>query len=177
MQPPEPETDRPEVFEDEVNKTPEPKQWISLGSEQEIEEESIKETRQKALQYLKNTLNIYINEKKALIHICPSIAAVYSVSFCHQLSYKFSRVRRKFGAPVCFSDRNAADGYLECASYQDSRFSIRQMQRDCGMQAVPALQSSSAQTQWYASKSLHIKWICSTAGKNTCKFCQYLPVW
>ncbi|XP_059197452.1 dynein axonemal intermediate chain 3 [Centropristis striata] len=114
LNPPEPET--PEVLEYEmkVNKTPEPREWISLGSEKEIEEESFKETREK-------------------------------------LMYKFSRVRRKFGRPICFSDRNTADakdGYLECASYQDSRFSIKQMQRDCGVQAVPRLQSSSAQTQW-----------------------------
>ncbi|XP_070765575.1 dynein axonemal intermediate chain 3 [Enoplosus armatus] len=112
LNPPKPET--PEVFENEVNKTSEPKQWISLGSEQEIDKESTKETSEK---------------------VC----------------FKFSRGRRKFGAPVCFSDRNAADakdGYLECASYQDSRFSIKQMQRDCGIQAVPRLQSSSAQTQW-----------------------------
>ncbi|XP_037325776.2 dynein axonemal intermediate chain 3 [Pungitius pungitius] len=39
---PEPET--PEVFEDEVIKTPEPKPWICLGSEQEMEEESVRET-------------------------------------------------------------------------------------------------------------------------------------
>ncbi|XP_042368184.1 dynein axonemal intermediate chain 3 [Plectropomus leopardus] len=115
-----PELETPEVFESEVNKTPEPKQWISLGSEQEIDEESFKETREK-------------------------------------LWYKFSRVRRKFGAPVCFSDRNIADakdGYLECASYQDSRFSIKQMQRGCGMQAVPRLQSSSAQTQWKFQRNM-----------------------
>ncbi|XP_054871078.1 dynein axonemal intermediate chain 3 isoform X2 [Amphiprion ocellaris] len=118
LSPPEPET--PEVFESEVSKTPQPKLWISLGSEQEIDEESVTETRQK-------------------------------------LCYKFSRVRRKFGVPVCFSDRNTAaakDSYLECASYQDSRFSIKQMQRDCGMQAVPRLQSSSAQTQWRFQKNI-----------------------
>ncbi|XP_054459355.1 dynein axonemal intermediate chain 3 [Anoplopoma fimbria] len=118
INPPEPET--PEVFEDEVIKTPEPTPWISLGSEQEIDEESVKETREK-------------------------------------LWYKFSRVRRKFGVPVCFSDRNTADakdGYLECASYQDSRFSIKQMQRDCGMQAVSRLQSSSAQTQWKLQRNI-----------------------
>ncbi|KAM7388182.1 hypothetical protein PAMP_024376 [Pampus punctatissimus] len=112
LSPPEPETQ--EVFLNEVTKTPATNQWISLGSEQEIDEESVKETREK-------------------------------------LWYKFSRVRRKFGIPVCFSDRSTADakdGYLECASYQDSRFSIKQMQRDCGMQAVPRLRSSSAQTQW-----------------------------
>uniref|UniRef100_A0A3P8WQ05 Dynein axonemal intermediate chain 3 n=1 Tax=Cynoglossus semilaevis TaxID=244447 RepID=A0A3P8WQ05_CYNSE len=97
-----------EVVELERIKTPEPKQWISLGSELEIEEETVKETRDK-------------------------------------LRYRFSRVRRKFGAPVCFSDRNTADakdGHLECAAYPDSRFSIKQLQRDCGIQAVPTLQSS-----------------------------------
>ncbi|XP_040041162.2 dynein axonemal intermediate chain 3 [Gasterosteus aculeatus] len=44
---PEPET--PQVFEDEAIKTPEPEPWISLGSEQEIEEESVRETREKLL--------------------------------------------------------------------------------------------------------------------------------
>ncbi|KAM9358400.1 dynein axonemal intermediate chain 3 [Symphorus nematophorus] len=123
LSPPEPET--PEVFENEVYKTPEPKQWLSLGSELEIDEESIKETRKK-------------------------------------LRYKFSRVRRKFGAPVCFSDRNTADakdGYLECASYQDSRFSIKQMQRDCGMQAVPRLQSSNTQTQWKFQRNICTQYV------------------
>uniref|UniRef100_A0A8D0AHJ9 Dynein axonemal intermediate chain 3 n=1 Tax=Sander lucioperca TaxID=283035 RepID=A0A8D0AHJ9_SANLU len=118
LNPPKPET--PEVFEKEVVKTPEPKPWISLGSDKEIDEEAFKESREKLL-------------------------------------YKFSRVRRKFGVPVCFSDRNTADAkddYLECASYQDSRFSIKQMQRDCGMQAVPRLQSSSAQTQWKFQKNI-----------------------
>ncbi|XP_047443492.1 dynein axonemal intermediate chain 3 [Mugil cephalus] len=108
-----------EVSENEVDKSSEPKHWISLGSEQEIDEESAKETRKK-------------------------------------LWYRFSRVRRKFGAPVCFSDRNTADAkdsHLKCASYQDSRFSIKQMQRDCGMQAVPRLQSSSAQTEWKFRKN------------------------
>uniref|UniRef100_A0A3Q3FCA5 Dynein axonemal intermediate chain 3 n=1 Tax=Labrus bergylta TaxID=56723 RepID=A0A3Q3FCA5_9LABR len=113
LNPPEPET--PEVLENEVNKTPEPRKWIPQGSEQEVEKESVKETREK-------------------------------------LCFKCSIVRRKFGAPVCFSDRNAADtkdAFLECPSYEDSRFSIKQMQRDCGIQAVPKLWSSSAQTQWY----------------------------
>lgn len=54
LQPPEPET--LEVSENEVNKTSEqPKHWISLGSEQEIDEESIKESRKKALQLIRNT--------------------------------------------------------------------------------------------------------------------------
>uniref|UniRef100_A0A3B5AIP0 WD repeat domain 63 n=1 Tax=Stegastes partitus TaxID=144197 RepID=A0A3B5AIP0_9TELE len=122
LSPPEPET--PEVFENEVSETPHPKHWISFGSEQEIDDESVTETRKKALQYIKNTLNL---------------------------------MRKKFGRPVCFSDLNAADAKdscVECASYKDSRFSIKQMQRDCGMQAVPRLQSSSAQTQWKFHKNV-----------------------
>uniref|UniRef100_A0A672HLB2 WD repeat domain 63 n=1 Tax=Salarias fasciatus TaxID=181472 RepID=A0A672HLB2_SALFA len=116
---PRPET--PEEVHDEVNKTPEPKPWISLGSEQEIDQESVKESREK-------------------------------------LRYEFSRVRRKFGLPVCFSDRNAADikdSFQECPSHRDSRFSIKKMQRDCGIQAVLKLQCSSAQTQWYRNVFSH----------------------
>ncbi|XP_061591402.1 dynein axonemal intermediate chain 3 [Cololabis saira] len=41
LTPPEP------VFENTDQKTPEPKHWISLGSEKEIDEESVKETRKK----------------------------------------------------------------------------------------------------------------------------------
>lgn len=51
LQPPEPET--PEVILNEIYKTPEPQEWTSLGSEQEIDEESIKQTREKVLQYVK----------------------------------------------------------------------------------------------------------------------------
>nr|XP_019954018.1 PREDICTED: WD repeat-containing protein 63 isoform X2 [Paralichthys olivaceus]XP_019954019.1 PREDICTED: WD repeat-containing protein 63 isoform X2 [Paralichthys olivaceus] len=119
LNPPEPE-EIPAEIECEVNKTPEPQKWISLGSELEIEEESVKETREK-------------------------------------LCFVFSKERRMFGGPVCFSDSNAADdkyGNLGCPSYQDSRFSIKQMQRDCGTQAAPTLQSSSAQTQWKRKKNM-----------------------
>lgn len=48
MQPPEPE--KAKVLENEVSKTPEPKQWKSLGSEKEVDEESVRETREKVLQ-------------------------------------------------------------------------------------------------------------------------------
>ncbi|XP_019749897.1 dynein axonemal intermediate chain 3 [Hippocampus comes] len=108
-----PESEPEEDFEDEI-KTPEPKEWISLGSEKEIDEESVKETRGKLL-------------------------------------YKFSRARRNFGIPVSLSDRNVTDvkdGILECVSYQDRRFNIKLLQRDCGVQAIPIVQSSSAQTLW-----------------------------
>ncbi|XP_061635110.1 dynein axonemal intermediate chain 3 isoform X4 [Phyllopteryx taeniolatus] len=68
-----------------------------------------------------------------------------------KLMYMFSRARSDFGMPVSFLDRNvtdAKDGNLECVSYQDRRFNIKLLQRDCGVQAIPILQSSSAQTQW-----------------------------
>ncbi|XP_076731589.1 dynein axonemal intermediate chain 3 isoform X5 [Maylandia zebra] len=109
LQPPQPEII---VLEDDVSKTPEPKPWISLGSELEVDQESVKETREK-------------------------------------LCYKFD-LKRRPGLPVCFSDRNSTEAEcrsVACPSYQDSRFSIKQMQRDCGMQAVPKLQSSTAQTE------------------------------
>ncbi|XP_028259767.1 dynein axonemal intermediate chain 3 [Parambassis ranga] len=122
LKPPEPETQ--EEAETEINKTPEPKEWISLGSEQEVDEESVGQTREKALQYV--------------------------------------RLQREVGKAVSFSDCSAADAkehYLECASYQDSRFSITQMQRDCGTQAVPTLQSSSAQTHRKFLRNLAIQYV------------------
>ncbi|KAM6938652.1 dynein axonemal intermediate chain 3-like [Lycodopsis pacificus] len=96
----------------EVIKTPEPKP--SLSSEQEIDEESVKETREK-------------------------------------LCFKF-RLRRKFGAPVCFSD--SVTQVTGIPSIPERRLSIKLMQRDCGTQAVSRLQSSSAQTQWTLPKNM-----------------------
>ncbi|XP_006804082.1 WD repeat-containing protein 63 [Neolamprologus brichardi] len=116
LQPP-----QPEIIElvDDVIKTPEPKPWISLGSELEVDQESVKETREK-------------------------------------LCYKFD-LKRRPGLPVCFFDRNSTEAEcrsVACPSYQDSRFSIKQMQRDCGMQAVPRLQSSTA--VFHALQQAHI---------------------
>ncbi|XP_046905383.1 dynein axonemal intermediate chain 3 [Hypomesus transpacificus] len=107
-----------EVFVQE--KTPEPQAWVSLGSEQEIQEESVTDSRPR-------------------------------------LKYKISRARREFGAPVCFSSRNAADakdGHMECSSYQDRSFSLRQMERQSGVQAIPALHCSSTQTIWRYPKNM-----------------------
>ena len=70
--------------------------------------------------------------------------------FCPQLGFML-RVQRKIRRPVRLSDRNAADNKhsnLGCPAYEDSRFSLKWIQRDCGTQAAPTLQSSSAQTQW-----------------------------
>uniref|UniRef100_UPI00398E5900 dynein axonemal intermediate chain 3 n=1 Tax=Pristiophorus japonicus TaxID=55135 RepID=UPI00398E5900 len=62
-----------------------------------------------------------------------------------------SRIRRKFGAPVQFTDRNdyeTKDSYVECASYEDKNFSIKHLERNIGVQAVSLLQQSSTQTTW-----------------------------
>lgn len=62
-----------------------------------------------------------------------------------------SRKRGDFGAPVKFSDHNASsvkDGYIECTSYPDKNFVIKQMEKDVGMQVVPQIKEISTQTKW-----------------------------
>ncbi|NXX29003.1 WDR63 protein, partial [Nicator chloris] len=95
------------------------KPWVSLGSEKEVEEESLKE---------KDT----------------------------KIKYKISRVRRKFGAPVTFTDNNASeekDNYAECTAYEDDTFSIKILERDAGVQMVPKLRETSTQTKWTYPKN------------------------
>ncbi|XP_056132741.1 dynein axonemal intermediate chain 3 [Lampris incognitus] len=106
-----------EVF---VQKSPEPQPWTSLGSEQEIQDESVQESRER-------------------------------------LRCKISMARREFGAPVCFTCRNAAeakDGSAVCFPYQDHSFSIKLMERHCGVQAISKTQTSSTQTQWKYPKNM-----------------------
>ncbi|XP_048034159.1 dynein axonemal intermediate chain 3 isoform X1 [Megalobrama amblycephala] len=103
-----------------VPKTPESHPWIPLGSEQEIEEESVTESRPR-------------------------------------LRYKISPLMRHCGAPVCFSDRSALDGkdgYVECPSYEDKSFSIRQMERHTAVQASGDTKHSSTQTLWKYPKNM-----------------------
>ncbi|NXU95954.1 WDR63 protein, partial [Cettia cetti] len=95
------------------------KPWVSLGSEKEVEEESVKERDTK-------------------------------------IKYKISRVRRKFGAPISFTDKNASDdkdSYAECTAYQDDTFSIKMLERDVGVQIVPKLRETSTQTKWTYPKN------------------------
>ncbi|NXB79995.1 WDR63 protein, partial [Donacobius atricapilla] len=93
------------------------KPWVSLGSEKEVEEESVKERDTK-------------------------------------IKFKISRVRRKFGAPITFTDKNASDekdSYAECTAYEDDTFSIKMLERDVGVQMVPKLRETSTQTKWQVS--------------------------
>lgn len=54
QQPPSPE--EKEALEDEVKGPPRPKHWIGLGSEHEIEKESVRETRKKVQRLTKSTV-------------------------------------------------------------------------------------------------------------------------
>ncbi|NXE66469.1 WDR63 protein, partial [Calcarius ornatus] len=95
------------------------KPWVSLGSEKEVEEESLIERDTK-------------------------------------IKYKISRVRRQFGAPIAFTDKNAADdkeSYAECTAYEDNTFSIKMLERDVGVQMVPKLREASTQTKWTYPKN------------------------
>ncbi|XP_037830006.1 dynein intermediate chain 3, axonemal isoform X2 [Kryptolebias marmoratus] len=109
-----PETETPEVLENEVDTARKPKQWVSLGSEKEIEEESVKERE--------------------------------------PLVFTFSRKRRFFGLPVSFSD-NITPISQGFPSYEDNRRFIPAMLTDCGTQAVPKVQSSTAQTNWLGKRN------------------------
>ncbi|KAI1236708.1 WD repeat-containing protein 63, partial [Lamprotornis superbus] len=107
--------EREETEEENIEETLEShKPWVSLGSEKEVEEESLKERDTK-------------------------------------IKYKISRARRKFGAPITFTDKNASDdkdSYAECTAYEDDTFSIKMLERDVGVQMVPKLRETSTQTKW-----------------------------
>ncbi|XP_019481953.1 PREDICTED: WD repeat-containing protein 63 [Hipposideros armiger] len=97
-----------------IYKPPVSKPWVSLGSEKEIEEESVKESTK-------------------------------------QITYMISRKRSEFGAPIKFSDQNASsvkDAYIECTAYPDKNFTLKKLEKDVGMQAVPQVKDTSTQTRW-----------------------------
>ncbi|XP_010635009.1 WD repeat-containing protein 63 [Fukomys damarensis] len=95
------------------------KPWVSLGSEKEIEEESVKKSTK-------------------------------------QVTYMISRKRSDFGAPISFSDQNASsvkDAYVECTAYPDKNFTLKQLERNVGMQAIPQVKDTSTQTKWTYPKN------------------------
>uniref|UniRef100_A0A4W3HMR7 Dynein axonemal intermediate chain 3 n=1 Tax=Callorhinchus milii TaxID=7868 RepID=A0A4W3HMR7_CALMI len=68
-----------------------------------------------------------------------------------KVKFRISRIRKEFGSKVLFTDRSASaakDSYVECASYPDSSFSLKMMERDVGVQAVAQLQETNTQTKW-----------------------------
>ncbi|XP_075364596.1 dynein axonemal intermediate chain 3 isoform X2 [Mycteria americana] len=113
------EENREETLEVHPYKPPVHKPWVSLGSEKEVEEESVKDTVTK-------------------------------------VKYMISRVRRKFGAPITFTDTNASHvkgSYVECTSYQDKTFSIKMLEKDVGIEMVPKVREASTQTKWTYPKN------------------------
>ncbi|XP_056212523.1 dynein axonemal intermediate chain 3 isoform X3 [Falco biarmicus] len=73
-----------------------------------------------------------------------------------KIKYMISRVRRKFGAPITFTDKNAShvkDSYIECMSYQEKTFSIKMLEKDVGIQMVPKIREASTQTKWTNPKN------------------------
>ncbi|XP_074122452.1 dynein axonemal intermediate chain 3 [Sminthopsis crassicaudata] len=108
-----------------VYKPPVPKPWVSLGSEKEIEEESVRESTVRA-------------------------------------TFKISRPRRLFGAPIEFGDHNASsvkDGYIECTAYPDKNFIIKQLEKDIGLQVIPVLKDTHTQTQWKFPRNAAIQYV------------------
>ncbi|XP_020650683.3 dynein axonemal intermediate chain 3 isoform X2 [Pogona vitticeps] len=107
------------VQEEYVYKSPVRKPWVSLGSEKEIEEESVKERTRK-------------------------------------IKYMISRPHKEFGVRIKFQKRNASTdkhGYVECTSYQDKFFTIRQLERNTGTQVVPEVKETGTQTRWTYPKN------------------------
>lgn len=93
---------------------PEPKDWVSLGSEKEIKEESVTENRRR-------------------------------------IKVSVKRVRREFGAPYKFKDRNVADakdGCIDCTSFDDRAFDLKKMELDKSIQSIPEFVEEGTQTDW-----------------------------
>uniref|UniRef100_H2Y8V0 WD repeat domain 63 n=1 Tax=Ciona savignyi TaxID=51511 RepID=H2Y8V0_CIOSA len=68
-----------------------------------------------------------------------------------------SRVRREFGAPITFDDRDAdstsaeqglSASCLACPTYADQNFTIKKQELDFGVQAVPETTDGASQTDW-----------------------------
>ena len=64
--------------------------------------------------------------------------AVYNVDISSfQIQFSAKRLRRDFGAPCSFSDRNVADakdGYIECVPYEDKTFDLTKSELEKGVQ-------------------------------------------
>ncbi|XP_063155938.1 dynein axonemal intermediate chain 3 [Candoia aspera] len=121
LNPPEPEEEEEvkEGISEEIYKPPVRKPWVSLGSEKEIEEESVKESTRK-------------------------------------IKYMISRPHKEFGVRVRFHNRNATaekHAYVECMSYQDKNFTLRQLEKHVGTQVVPEEEDTGTQTKWTYPKN------------------------
>nr|XP_008112387.1 PREDICTED: WD repeat-containing protein 63 isoform X2 [Anolis carolinensis] len=67
------------------------------------------------------------------------------------IKYMISRPHKEFGVRIKFHNRNAStdkQGYVECTSYQDKNFSIRQLEKHIALQVVPEEKETGTQTKW-----------------------------
>jgi len=61
-----------------------------------------------------------------------------------QIVVSVKRIRREFGAPYTFSDRNAdkfKDGIIDCPAYDEKSFDLKRMELDKGTQVSLKLYS------------------------------------
>ncbi|KAK3092104.1 hypothetical protein FSP39_025223 [Pinctada imbricata] len=104
---------------------PEPKEWVSQGSEKEIKEESVVENRRR-------------------------------------IKVSVKRIRKEFGAPYRFQDRNvsdAKDGYIECLPYDDRTFELKKIELDKSIQSVPEIVEMSSQTDWKYPRNANTQYV------------------
>ncbi|NWV08011.1 WDR63 protein, partial [Ptilonorhynchus violaceus] len=120
--------------------------------------ETVEETEEKEEENREETLEVHPFVRKPWVsHGSEKEVEEESVKETDaKIKYKISRVRRKFGAPIIFTDKNAShekDSYAECTSYEDKTFSIQMLERDVGVQMVPKVRETSTQTKWTYPKN------------------------
>jgi hypothetical protein len=64
-------------------------------------------------------------------------------------SVTISRKKGDFKAAYKFGDRDSVDGFLELRPYRDSNAELLRSELNVGIQAVPELNTISAQTSWF----------------------------
>ncbi|XP_067929011.1 dynein axonemal intermediate chain 3-like [Watersipora subatra] len=77
------------------------------------------------------------------------------------ISQSIVRVRRDFGAPITFKDRNvgdAKDAYIECTAYEDPNYDVVKAEQDCAVQAIPETFNVSSQTEWKYPKNANTQY-------------------
>ena len=68
---------------------------------------------------------------------------ISSVTFAFQIRMTIKRVRRQFGTPIAFEDRNVEDhvkqAYLECSPFEDKTFDLKRLELNKAIQVCVEL--------------------------------------
>lgn len=102
-------------------------------------------------QYRKRFERIQAEHQCCLPVLSTELDCYFHCSHVLQITYMISRKRSEFGAPIKFSDQNASsvkDAYIECTAYPDNHFTLKQLEKDVGMQVIPKVKDISTQTRW-----------------------------